>query len=103
MPGYESEAHRSADDFLFESHSARAAGRALSAAQLADIDLQLADGAAEGVAVHAQFASGAALVALIFLQHSENEAFLEFADTFGIKDVALVHHEDECFQLVFHE
>ena len=58
-----------ADDLLFQGDGAGAAGRALDAiAELADVNLQLADGAAEGVAVHAQFAGGAALVAFVLLR-----------------------------------
>lgn len=71
-------------------------------AQLPHINLELGDGAAEGVAVHAQFAGGAALVAFVFLQDGKDELLLEFADRLGIQDVAFVHLHDQSFQLIFH-
>src|SRR5882672_7680672 len=74
-----------ADDFLFHGHRASAARRALaSIAELADIDLQFVDSAAQSVAVHAQFAGSAALVAFVLLQHGQDEALLEFTHAFGI-------------------
>jgi hypothetical protein len=93
-----------ADDFLFQGHGARAAGRALDAvAELADVNLQLGDGTAEGVAVHAQLAGGAALVAFVFLQHGQDEALLEFTHAFGIKNIASIHLQHKRFQLIFHD
>src|SRR5579859_90464 len=57
-------------DLLIKRDRPGAAGRTLgSVAQLANVNLQLGDGAAESVAVHAQFAGGAALVAFIFLKN----------------------------------
>jgi hypothetical protein len=47
--------------------------------------------------VHAQFAGGAALVALVLLENSQDEALFEFADSLGVKDVAFVHLHDEGF------
>ena len=47
-------------------------------------------------------AGSAALVAFIFLEDGENKALFEFAHSLGIKDVALVHLQDERFQLIFH-
>jgi hypothetical protein len=64
---------------------------------LTGVNLELVDRAAESVAVHAQLARGAALVALVFLEHGEDEAFLELTHTLCIKDVAFVHLQDECF------
>ena len=52
--------------------------------------------------MHSQLPRGAALVALVFLENSSDEAFLEFSDRFGIKNVALIHLVYECFQLIFH-
>src|SRR5712671_5199616 len=52
--------------------------------------------------MHSKLARGSALVALILLKNGEDEALLEFAHTFGVKDVALVHLQNECFQLIFH-
>src|SRR5712675_1637462 len=95
--------NRSADRFLFDGHGPRAARWALgSVAKLPDVDLELIDGAAERVTMHPQLAGGAALVALIFLQNGQDESLLEFAHTLRIENVALVHLQDECFQLIFH-
>ena len=95
---------RSADDFFLHGDGAGAAGRALDAvAELADVDFQLGDGAAEGVAVHAQLAGGAALVAFVLLQDGQDETFFELADTFGIQNIAAVHLQDKRFQLIFHD
>jgi len=94
----------SADDFFLHGDGAGAAGRALDAvAELADVDLQLGDGAAEGVAVHAQFAGGAALVAFVLLQDGQDETFFELAYAFGIQNIAAVHLQDKRFQLIFHD
>jgi hypothetical protein len=91
------------DGFLFHGNGTRAAGRALdSVAELANVYLQLGDGTAQGIAVHAQLARRAALIALIFLEHGQDEAFLELADAFGIENVASIHLQNECFQLIFH-
>jgi len=93
-----------ADDLLLEADRAGAAWRTFDAvAELADIDLQLGDGAAESVAVHAQFARGAALVAFVLLKNGEDKALLEFPHTLGVKDVAAVHLQNQCFQLIFHD
>jgi hypothetical protein len=95
---------RLTNDLLFYGDRPGAARRAPdSIAQLANVDLQLGDGAAQGIAVHAQFAGGAALVAAVFLQYGEDEAFLEFPYAFSVEDVAAVHLKDKCFQLIFHD
>src|SRR5579864_882464 len=92
------------NDLLFHGKGAGAAGWTLDAiAQLSDIDFQLGDGAAQGIAVHAQFTGGAALVPPVFLKDRQDEAFLEFANAFGVKDVAAIHLKDKCFQLIFHD
>jgi hypothetical protein len=52
--------------------------------------------------MHSELAGGAALIAFVFLQHGENESFLEFANSLRVEDVALVHLHDECFELVSH-
>jgi hypothetical protein len=93
-----------ADDFLFQRDRTSTPRGALDAVtELANVDLQFADGAAERVTVHAQFARGTALVSLVFLEHRQNEALFEFAHAFGVKNVALVHLQNKCFQLVFHD
>lgn len=52
--------------------------------------------------MHSQFARRAALIPFIFLQDRQDESLLELSYTFGIKNVAAVHLQDECFQLIFH-
>lgn len=72
----------SADDLLLHRHGSRTAWGALDAvAKLADVNLQFRNGAAQGIAVHAEFTGGAALIAFILLQNSEDETFLELAHT----------------------
>ena len=90
-------------DLFFQGDGAGATGRTLDAvAELANIDLQFADGAAQSIAVHAQFSCGSALVAFILLENCQDEAFLELPNSFGIKNIAAVHLQDKCFQLIFH-
>ncbi len=52
--------------------------------------------------MHSEFSRGAALISLILLQHRQDESLLELPYTFRIKNVAAVHLQDECFQLIFH-
>ena len=73
-----------------------------SITELPDIDLQLAYRPAQSIPVHAQFARGAALVALIFFEHGRDEAPLEFAHRFRIENIAFVHLMNEGFELIFH-
>src|SRR5579864_6166961 len=53
--------------------------------------------------MHAQFPRRAALVAFILLEDCENKTLFEFPYTFRIKNVAAVHLQNECFQLIFHD
>ena len=71
--------------------------------QCAYVKLQFGYGAAERVAMHAELAGGLALVAVILLEHGEDEPFFEFAYRLGVEDSALVHLQDECFQLILHD
>jgi len=91
----------SADRFFIVSGGTSAARRTFDPGpQLPYINLQLGDGATEGVAMHPQLARGAALVSIIFLQHSEDKALLEFPHRFGIKNIAFIHLQDKCFELI---
>src|SRR5581483_11714719 len=89
-------------DLLLHREWTSAARRTPSIPQLVDVNLQFGDGTAEGVAVHTQFARGAALVALVLFKDGENEFLFEFPYGFRIKNVALVHLQDKSFQLIFH-
>jgi len=85
------------------SHRTGAARRALDAfADGLEVDFQLRQCAAEGVAVHAQLARGAALVAFVLRQYGQDEALLKFAHGLGVKNFAVMHLQDEGFELVFH-
>jgi hypothetical protein len=77
-------------------------GAAGAVAELADIKLEFGDGAREGIAVHAEFAGGFALIAFVLLKHIHDEALFEFADSFRIKNSTGVHLSYECFKLVLH-
>src|SRR5205823_11668908 len=89
--------------FLFHRRRSRASGRpSRSIPKLADVNLQFVNRPAERVAVHSQFAGRAALVALVLLKAGEDKPLLEFADALGVKNIALVHLQNECFQLIFH-
>ena len=89
--------------FLLQRDGTRTAWRAPdTVAEQAYINLQFVDGAAQRIAVHFELAGGPALVAFVFLEHSEDKSFLEFTDGFRVQNVALVHLHDERFQLICH-
>ncbi len=52
--------------------------------------------------MHPQLTGGTALVPIVFLQHGEDEPLLEFAHRLGVKNIAFVHLQDECFELISH-
>ena len=52
--------------------------------------------------MHPQLTRGPALVSAVFLQYCEDETLLEFAHRLGVENVAFVHLEDECFELISH-
>src|SRR5271165_1020902 len=66
------------------------------------VKIQFRNGAAERVTVHAQLPGRLTLIALVFLQHGHNESLLKFADGFRVENSALVHLQNQGFQLVFH-
>src|SRR5579863_644443 len=93
----------SADRLFIVSGGAGTAGRTFDPSpQLPNINLQFSDGPAERVAMHPQLTRGPALVSVIFLQHCEDEPLLEFAYRLGIQNIAFVHLQDECFELISH-
>lgn len=71
-------------------------------AELANVDLQFTDGAAQRVAMHPQLQGGAALIAFVLFEHRRDKPFFEFSDRFRIKNIAPVHLQYERFQLIFH-
>jgi hypothetical protein len=49
-----------------------------------------------------QLTRGAALIAVVFLQNGEDEPLLEFAHCLRVQNIAFVHLQDECFELISH-
>jgi len=70
--------------------------------KLANVNFEFRDGPAEGIAVHIQFARGAALIALILLQNSQNKFLFKLANRFRVENIALVHLHDKGFELILH-
>ena len=58
--------------------------------------------AAKRIAVNAEQARGARLIAVGTVQHTLDEFFLEFVDGLVKVNPALDHHPDQRFQLVLH-
>src|ERR1700731_4050212 len=85
------------DRWFFASHWATS-----SIAHLADIQLQLSNGPAECITMHAKFAGRFALVPTVLLQDVQDEALFEFTHGFRIKNAAAIHLRYECFELVLH-
>jgi hypothetical protein len=52
--------------------------------------------------VHAKLARGAALVAFVLLQNSQDKFLFEFAHSFGVKNVTPVHLHNKGFELISH-
>jgi hypothetical protein len=52
--------------------------------------------------MHAQLTRGPALVSVVFLQHCKDEPLLEFAYRLGVQNIAFVHLQNECFELISH-
>ncbi len=81
-----------------------AARRALEAdANLRGVYIKLSEGAAEGVAVHAEFFGGFALVSLVVRKDGDEVAALEFAHSFSVSDTTRVHRGHKIFQFAFHK
>ena len=76
-----------------------AAGRAAHAvADLRGVHVELGQGAAEGIAVHAKFFGGLALVALVLRQHFEDVALFELTNGLRVGDAGAVHLRDQTVQ-----
>ena len=52
--------------------------------------------------MHSQLTCGPALISIVFLQHGKDEPLLEFSDRLRVKNIAFVHLQDECFELISH-
>lgn len=73
-----------------------------AAANLAGVDIQLGDGTAEGVAVHAEFLSSLALVSPVMRKHFDEIALFELADGFIVGNAAVMHLGHKDIQFTFH-
>jgi hypothetical protein len=69
---------------------------------LGGIHMQLRDGPAEGVAMHAKLLGSLALVAAVGGKYLKNEALFELTDGFVVGDTTGVHLADQAVQLAFH-
>jgi hypothetical protein len=88
---------------FIKSDRARAPRRtAYAAAQFGQVKVQFIDGAAESIAVHAEFASRSALVAMVAFQYVQDEPLLKFAYRFRVQNATFVHLGNESFQLILH-
>ena len=52
--------------------------------------------------MHSQLAGCPALVSIVFLQHGEDKSLFEFAYRLRVQNIAFVHLQDECFELISH-
>ena len=76
-----------------------AAGRpAHAVADLRGVHVELGQGAAEGVAVHAEFFGGLALVALVLRQNFKDVALFELTNGLRVRDAGAVHLRDQTVQ-----
>jgi hypothetical protein len=73
-----------------------------NSSNLRGVQLELGHGAAQGIAVHSEFLSRLALVALVMRKHFQQKAPFEFAHCFGVGDAACVHLTHEVIQFTFH-
>lgn len=71
--------------------------------QLAYIQFQLSNRAAQSIAVHAELTCGFALVAAVLLQNIHDEALFELTYGLRVKNAAAIHLRYESFKLVLHE
>jgi hypothetical protein len=78
---------------------ALAYGRAPHAiADLGGIHLKLGQGSAQGIAVHAEFVSGLALIAFVVRKDFKNIASLKLPNGVGVGDTGAVHLNDKTVQ-----
>ena len=69
---------------------------------LRGVHTKLCQRAAEGIAVHAEFFGGFALVAAMARQYFKDETLLELAHRICVRQTNGVHSKDKVFQLAFH-
>lgn len=90
-------------DLLYLKYRTLAAAWTLeAAANLRRIDLQFGDGATEGVAVHAEFLGGFALVSPVMGEDFDEVALFEFAHRFFVGNPSAVHLRHEVVKFTSH-
>ena len=67
------------------------------------IDIQFGNGAAERVAMHAQFFCCLTLIALVVRKYCKKVTALEFTHRFSIRNTASMHRCHKDFQFAFHK
>ena len=76
-----------------------AGGRTAHAtADLCGVEVELGEGAAEGVAMHAKLFGGLALIAFVVREDLEDIAALELPDRLGVVDSGVMHLGDEAVE-----
>src|SRR6185312_7336222 len=93
----ESREESTSDLFLVGCWTRSAWWTASAIPEVPNVDVQFLNGAAEGIAMHAELPRRPALIALVFFQHYRDKPALEFAHCLGIKNVAAVHLLNQCF------
>ena len=91
------------NDAKFRTLGVNRPGRPAHAlANLGRIHTQLAEGAAEGVAMHAELFGGLALVAAMARQDLKDEALLELAHRVHVRHSCGLHSQNKMVQLALH-
>ena len=67
------------------------------------IEVKLGERAAQGVAMHAEFFRGLALVALVMCEDLQDVAPLELPESVGIWNTGAVHLRDQAIQFALHD
>jgi hypothetical protein len=64
-------------------------------ANLRSIHIELGEGTAERIAMHAELFSGFALISFVVREHFEDEASLELTNGLRVRDAGAVHLRDQ--------
>lgn len=67
------------------------------------IEVKLGERAAQGVAMHAEFFRGLALVALVMCEDLQDVAPLELPESVGVWNTGTVHLRDQAIQFALHD
>jgi len=80
---------------ILDAWAFAAGGAAHAIADLGGVHVEFSQGAAEGVAMHAELFGSLALVALVLCQHFEDVALFELANGLRIRNAGVVHLRDQ--------